>query len=71
MSKKCNTMGMHGILQGHIPSKPGEVSFYTLPLVASSEKPHVRTMHTDKMENPFFLAAHKPIVAEVVGYGDM
>jgi hypothetical protein len=38
--------------------------------------PHKKSLiralsHTDKMESPFFVAAHKNIVAKVVGNGDM
>jgi hypothetical protein len=60
------------ILSGPIPLKIGVVLFCTLPLVAASQKSCVWALqHTDKMGNPFFGAAHKTIVAKVVGNGDI
>jgi hypothetical protein len=50
------------ILQGHIPLKHGVMSFCTLPLVAISQKSHVRGVpHIGKVENTvFFVVAQKP-----------
>jgi hypothetical protein len=60
------------ILSGPIPLTTGVVSLCTLLLVATSQKSCVRAFqHTDKMGNPFFVAAHKTILAKVVGNGDM
>jgi hypothetical protein len=58
------------ILQGPIPLKIGLASFYP-----GSHLTKIMCLaflpHTDKMGNPFFVAAQKTIVAKVVGNGDM
>jgi hypothetical protein len=49
-----------------------EWCLYTLPLVVISQKQRIQAHpRSDKMKNPFFVAAHKTIVAKVVGNGDM